>query len=633
MDRLFIDNKEVEFGGEVGLYLTYRSNIMNPDISKILGNNSSTIKIPHTQHNASIIENAQMVTSDTRFPYIKHSADVLRDGIILIQGATVILLKTTPEEYELSLVWGVSEGLRQMAENGDKLSALAGYLPEKYPWVYDWQGGNMEFPEAVYGFMRYSNNGRYWYHPTISLMEIMTAIIQQYGVDISVPQSAREEMEELVMPILQSNRPAENVYLEKNGTNQGEDMEWDDISQSSLNYNAVIQRDDVQLTTIDVDITAKGRSLIEETGDMDSLRVTQDACTLVVVKKEIDNGEVTYTDIAELPCTSIAIEDAGVGYRDYFLLHFKVRLEGEQETFNAGDSIIFRFREKPVSEDLTNIFTVDEYIDSHAVLTLQQTQSVLGQDYYIGINLPDMEVIKWLKGVMQMLGLFAFQGNDGNIYLTSYNSFFSQTSNARDWSDYLCMTSTHASEEQEFKADGFFRKNWVRYKNDDDIKKMDSFFFVDSEVLEAEGDYVSLPFDSVVMMTGDQTRQDIAKIPLYDYKEEKENDKVYWKIELNKNEQKKAYVLRRESTFDGKYYLSRRGLDWDTLLSTSYQGIIQSIQQAHYITATFYLDAPTLQRVDFRYPIYLSQYASYFAIIEIKTKANNLAEVKLLKLV
>jgi hypothetical protein len=244
-----------------------------------------------------------------------------------------------------------------------------------------------------------------------------------------------------------------------------------------------------------------------------------------------------------------------------------------------------------------------------------------------------MEVIKWLKGVMQMLGLFAFQDKDGSIVLTSYASFFSQTSNARDWSDYLCMTSTHASEEQEFKADGFFRKNWVRYKNDDDIKKMDSFFTVDSEVLEAEGDYLSLPFDSVVMMTGDQTRQDIAKIPLYDYKEEKENEKVYWKIELNKNEQKKAYVLRRESTFDDKYYLSRRGLDWDALLATSYQGIIQSIQQAHYITATFYLDAPTLQRLDFRYPIYLSQYASYFAIIEIKTKANNLAEVKLLKLV
>ena len=79
MDRLFIDNKEVEMGGEVGIYLTYRSNIMNGDISKILGNNSSTIKIPHTLHNAGIIENAQMVTSDTRFPYIRHTADVVRD--------------------------------------------------------------------------------------------------------------------------------------------------------------------------------------------------------------------------------------------------------------------------------------------------------------------------------------------------------------------------------------------------------------------------------------------------------------------------------------------------------------------------------------------------------------------------
>jgi hypothetical protein len=95
---------------------------------------------------------------------------------------------------------------------------------------------------------------------------------------------------------------------------------------------------------------------------------------------------------------------------------------------------------------------------------------------------------------------------------------------------------------------------------------------------------------------------------------------------------KNVYVLRNRYSSSG-YYLSREGLDWDTLLATSYQGIIQSVQQAHYITATFYMDAVTLQGIDMGTPVYLSQYASYFAIIEIKTKVNNLAEVKLLKLV
>lgn len=631
MDRLFIDNKEVEFGGEVGIYLTYRSNIMNPDISKILGNNSSTIKIPHTLHNASIIENAQMVTSDTRFPYIKHSADVLRDGIMLIQGATVILLKTTPEEYELSLVWGVSEGLRQMAEEDAPLNVLADYLTtQKVEWKAS-SAGTVLMPEAVYGYIRdWEGVNKYTAHPVVSLMEIMQAVMTKYDAQMIILEKVAQELRELVMPILKGVQQKSTITMQKAASAQGDFtgvIAWDSVQDGAYNDGQLIIKDDIKIVGAEANIVA----YISTDYDKDVRRVQEDSYISIIKRTPRDeDGKIEYeeSEVMKIPCVR-AEWMIHPQYDAVVKAHYIATLEDEDEVFDTDDEIIVKLGSYTGASTLQ----LDGWDASTLTLTMQKQSTEVGEYYHIGENLPDLGIMKWMKGVMQMLGVFAFQGNDGNIYLTSYTSFFSQTSNARDWSDYLCMTSTHASEEQEFKADGFFRKNWVRYKNDDNIKKMDYYFIVDSEALEAEGDYLSLPFDSVEKVEGDRVRPSIAKIPMYSVESEKGDDGVvYHTIKRNNSEEKKVHVLRNVETQEG-YYLSRGYLSWEYLLQEYYQGIIQSIQQAHYITATFYLDAPTLQRVDFRYPIYLSQYASYFAIIEIKTKANNLAEVKLLKLV
>lgn len=627
MDRLIIDNKEVEFGGEVGIYLTYRSNIMNPDISKILGNNSSTIKIPHTIHNASIIENAQMVMSDTRFPYIKHSADVLRDGIMLIQGATVILLRTTPEEYELSLVWGVSEGLRQMAEEDAPLSVLADYLTtQKVEWKAS-SAGSVLMPTALYGLMGL----KYTYHPVVSLMEIMQAVMTKYSAQIIIPDKVAQELRELVMPILKDVQPKSIITLQKSASAQGDTtgvIAWNSVQDGAYNDGLTVIKDDVKIIGAEANIVAYISSGYIDTSDVSIEQGYYLSLIKRTPREEDGNTEYEESEILKIP----AVRADWMTHPQYdacVKVLFIASLEDDYEAMNANDEILVRIND----EKDTARFRLDGWDASTLTLTMQKQSTEVGEYYHIGENLPDLGIMKWLKGVMQMLGVYAFQGNDGNIYLTSYTSFFSQTANARDWSDYLCMTSTHASEEQEFKADGFFRKNWMRYKNDDNIKKMDFFFTVDSEILEAEGDYLTLPFDSVAKVEGDPVRPSIAKIPMYSVEGERGDDGVmYYTTKRNNSEEKKAHVLRNVETQDG-YYLSRGYLSWEYLLQKYYQGIIQSIQQAHYITATFYLDAITLQRIDFRYPVYLSQYASYFAIIEIKTKKNNLAEVKLLKLV
>ena len=635
MDRLFIDNKEVEMGGEVGIYLTYRSNIMNGDISKILGNNSSTIKIPHTLHNASIIENAQMVTSDTRFPYIKHTADVVRDGITLIHKATIILLKTTPKEYEISLVWGASEGLRQMAGENEKLPSLASHLniPDKL-WTYN-ASGTEDFPEAIYGFVRRQDNGKYWYHPVVSVGAILGAIQTKYGASFRISETMMRDLEELVIPILRSATPKQTIRFIKyqGNNNSGAHIDWDYIDDTKYNQGDMFVLNDIKLSHMDVSIIASGYTT---TAVAETQRLIQDAYYISVTKKVTttsDDGktQVDYTEIAEIPCTKITPQQ-GIS-SSYFDIEFKADITEDIDTFNNLDEIHFNFAQRPVPgtpNDKWVPFVITWYESAQANLVFNQDQITLGGMYYIGNNLPEIEIMKFLKGIMQMLGIFAYMDSGGSISMLDYPTFFARKAEAQDWSEYLCMTATDASEEQEYEPEGFYQKNLVQYKDDDANKGMDGSFLVQNETLEAEGEYITLPFTSVATIDNYE-KPGIAKIPMYKQVNE---DEGVWNptTEREDDAAKNVYVLRNRYSSSG-YYLSREGLDWDILLETSYQGIIQSVQQAHYITATFYLDTVALQRVDFGYPIYLQQYASYFAIIEIKTKANNLAEVKLLKLV
>lgn len=646
MDRLFIDGKEVEFGGEVGVYLTYRSNIMNPDISKILGNNSSTIKVPHTLHNASIIENAQMVTSDTRFPYIKHTADVMRDGIMLIQGATVILLKTTPTEYELSLVWGASEGLRQMTGKDEKLPALSGYADSTYdPMVWTFNGyGTYRTPEAMYGFVRKASNGKYGFHPVMSLLDILALMEKKYSMRFKVPShEVYDRIREYVVPILKGDTPPAWVNMSGKGTTSW----WGSVSTTPYTGvndggNIVIRKDDVKLTRLE--ITYKSALYQQVYGNLDMIYDTFYISIIHTTTTTKDDGttERSDTEIADIPISSIVYEGFGQTSAEddayQYELTFSAIIEEEIATFKKGDIISMVMKRRPINGTSgppapppTN------RRGGTGRMRFQQGAVTLNGTYYLAMNLPDMEVVKWLKGVMQMLGLFPLLSDDGSILLMDYPTFFSRKAQAQDWSEYLCMSATDASEELDFTPEGFYQRNTLEYKDDNESKGMNGSFLVANETLEAEGAYIELPFSAVGMIeyasdaTADRFSQ-MAVIPMY---EQKNEDAEKWNpiTERLSGEEGKAFVLWRRVDTDGHYYLSREGLDWDTLLSTSYQGIIQSVQQAHYITATFYMDAVTLQGIDMGTPVYLQQYASYFAIIEIKTKANNLAEVKLLKLV
>lgn len=120
-DELYINNQRVDMS-ESGINLTFRSNLLS-DISKIVSNYSYTIKLPKTANNLRITSGAVFPSSESSFPYLVHAGRVLRDGIVIIDNANVILL-SIGENIEITLSWGASSNLQELVSGNAKLRDL-----------------------------------------------------------------------------------------------------------------------------------------------------------------------------------------------------------------------------------------------------------------------------------------------------------------------------------------------------------------------------------------------------------------------------------------------------------------------------------------------------------------------------
>ena len=76
-DMLFIDGELVDLDEDTQITLNIKSNLFT-DLSKIVSNNSYTIKLPKTVRNQRIIEHADLPACDTDYPREYHQARYFR---------------------------------------------------------------------------------------------------------------------------------------------------------------------------------------------------------------------------------------------------------------------------------------------------------------------------------------------------------------------------------------------------------------------------------------------------------------------------------------------------------------------------------------------------------------------------
>ncbi len=102
-DMLFIGDKLMDLDDDTKVTLNFKSNIFT-DLSKIISNNSYTIKLPNTIRNQCAIMHADLPSCDIVYPRIKLNARYFRNGIDILNNATAVLLSTS-DVFEFALSW------------------------------------------------------------------------------------------------------------------------------------------------------------------------------------------------------------------------------------------------------------------------------------------------------------------------------------------------------------------------------------------------------------------------------------------------------------------------------------------------------------------------------------------------
>ena len=598
-DELYINGDKVDVG-DTDISLNYKSNLLT-DISKIVSNNSYTIKLPKTAKNLALIECAHLPSSTTKFPYLKHVGNVLRNGIIIVKDANVVLLSVS-EYIETALSWGNVTNFAEIVSSDKKLTDLEYGTEEGTDWVvWNNKGSNSaQFPLINYGFN--SGDSNVWYHPVITVKWILEKIQEESGVTFNFPSDKKTFIDKMIVPLLTRNDSQKiNDAFPSSLQMVGYVIVESTFSYLKLNYIGDSTQQyasvggpygDRLYTKYPITLKVKGtiEMLVQYQVGMDvnnqylNLRVSQsDSSGNITSVSTIERKN--YAAYIEAPNVRLLFSfDDLVSIESDEFMHFTIRAIAT----GASSSIL-------------------------SLTVYDRNEISFGEKFPLVPNLPDIKQIDFIKAVASMVGLFALPDGENGIKFIPFDNLSANKSKAVDWTDRVIMAYKSVTPRSlKYTLDNIAQNNWFRYKEDDNVMgNYDGNIQVDDATIEYERDAITLPFSAC------STKGGVAYIPLYSYNDNGE-------LQYNK-------VNPRILLLDGTKGIFK-GLEWTTLIANNYQTYKGLINNAKVVTEYIRLNSIELRDLEMDIPVYLAQYGCYLAIIEIKTKENDICECKLLKL-
>lgn len=598
-DELYINGDKVDVG-DTDISLNYKSNLLT-DISKIVSNNSYTIKLPKTAKNLALIECAHLPSSTTKFPYLKHVGNVLRNGIIIVKDANVVLLSVS-EYIETALSWGNVTNFAEIVSSDKKLTDLEYGTEEGTDWVvWNNKGSNSaQFPLINYGFN--SGDSNVWYHPAITVKWILEKIQEESGVTFNFPSDKKTFIDKMIVPLLTRNDSQKiNDAFPSSLQMVGYVIVESTFSYLKLNYIGDSTQQyasvggpygDRLYTKYPITLKVKGtiEMLVQYNSGMD---VNNQYLNLRVSQSD-SSGNISSVSTIERKNYAAYIEAPNVR----LLFNFDDLVSIESDEF-------MHFTIKAIATGA-----------SSSVLSLtvyDRNEISFGEKFPLVPNLPDIKQIDFIKAVASMVGLFALPDGENGIKFIPFDNLSANKSKAVDWTNRVIMAYNSVTPRNlQYTLDNIAQNNWFRYKEDDNVMgNYDGNIQVDDATIEYERDAITLPFSAC------STKGDVAYIPLYSYNEEGE-------LEYNKTNPRILLLDGTKGIF--------KGLEWTTLIANNYQTYKGLINNAKVVTEYIRLNSIELRDLEMDIPVYLAQYGCYLAIIEIKTKENDICECKLLKM-
>lgn len=598
-DELYINGDKVDIG-DTDISLNYKSNLLT-DISKIVSNNSYTIKLPKTAKNLALIECSHLPSSTTKFPYLKHVGNVLRNGIIIVKDANVVLLSVS-EYIETALSWGNVTNFAEIVSSDKKLTDLEYGTEEGTDWVvWNNKGSNSaQFPLINYGFN--SGDSNVWYHPAITVKWILEKIQEESGVTFNFPSDKKTFIDKMIVPLLTRNDSQKiNDAFPSSLQMVGYVIVESTFSYLKLNYIGDSTQQyasvggpygDRLYTKYPITLKVKGtiEMLVQYNSGMD---VNNQYLNLRVSQSD-SSGNISSVSTIERKNYAAYIEAPNVR----LLFNFDDLVSIESDEF-------MHFTIKAIATGASS---------SILSLTVYDRNEIsFGEKFPLVPNLPDIKQIDFIKAVASMVGLFALPDGENGIKFIPFDNLSANKSKAVDWTNRVIMAYNSVTPRNlQYTLDNIAQNNWFRYKEDDNVMgNYDGNIQVDDATIEYERDAITLPFSAC------STKGGVAYIPLYSYNEEGE-------LEYNKTNPRILLLDGTKGIF--------KGLEWTTLIANNYQTYKGLINNAKVVTEYIRLNSIELRDLEMDIPVYLAQYGCYLAIIEIKTKENDICECKLLKL-
>lgn len=621
--ELIIDGERMDLAPDTNVTLEYVSNAVG-DLGKINLSHSYTIKLPKTSRNSRILDAPGLPGHASQRTRRFLSARFIQNGVDLIGPAQAYIRQTTPEAYELALVWNTLESLQALSESDATINELPD-LPV-LPWITvqgifpDYNGGT----EATTGafFATYDSGlGHYASipqqlktapHPCMRVSNLMARILDNAGVPYTMSENAQAAIGRKVVLAAPGHKP--NGTMERESGNVAASVR---IHEGKYNNNP--------FQFFSLDLLSTGWDALKVYGSLPTLSAgPATGATLGVGEEENVHVLLNWRMPAAFAGSSILVE--GLQYDDKgdnvtgreTILQVFVKTDDAGCYVFADEDVSFSGWERfGIRLDYTGTELFTESLSAYdARLPLAALHHVhetidLTKDNRFPLegNLPDIKQWDFIKAAMAFCGLAPIIQNDALNFYT-YAELLDRT-DAYDWTHKVDMTDG-GPEVLKYSLDGWAQKNEITFKENAQLgSDPTARMIVEDTTIKESRKWFDLPFAA--------SKQSSA----VHYKVTKADDGTYEVEDID--------IEPRIFDLELTRLLFRDNMQGAGLIETHYQQLQTIVRKPVMLTVNMRLHEVDLAKLDLTRPVYLGQFGQYYGILKIQT-GTDLCKVELIQL-
>lgn len=571
---------------------------------------TATFKIRKTRAMKMLFELSGEPSINTSFPYQEQTAKLVIDGIEIITGGRVVLEKTDEYYYHISIYSGNISFFK--AIEGRKLTDLNTTADLSHTWEAETQANSnagtenymypLFEPSDDGGMLPLALSGDYvelyggWIWPFVKIKYLFEKIFSEAFFTVQGKILTDPRFLKMLIPVskltasdiekyLYSLQHTGYIYIEDQGLLPGGNLINGDANFAAGYYNAPYS----------------GKYSFEVATE----HVSEFPPAIFIYV----NGTSELTLTAEETGERTAIHRGTIDLT-----------AGNEITFHSSGNYFYQY--------------------TISVTAISQPVPAYSSPIDPGKMLPDMSQTEYIKTICNLFGLIPDTTSRGNIVrFWNYLDLYENIPYARNWSAYL----SERDDECEFKFGDYAQKNYLKYKDTDDVTKGagTATFAVSDKTLIPEKDAFELPVsttDEVLIDTN--TNFICSRIGMNEYNSKDNEYKVVDQIEARIA----MYSVLSGITFGVRDSLTG-GTAYDVVNPNKINSVPLSSMLSNYVGLNRMLTRTNLRRAKFNLPvfevaglrhdipIYLNQYAAYFYVNKMSNYvAGKLCTVELIKL-